>query len=100
MLALALLSLWLTASAKPATVQIVVDRMSFAQPNVSARVGDTLEWVNRDIVDHTATEKGRRVWDVTLAAGGRAAVTMTKPGVYDYVCRLHPNMTGRVTVRQ
>jgi plastocyanin len=82
----------------PANIQIVIDQFAFTKPEVRARVGDTIEWINKDIVDHTSTEKKSSAWNVTLATGKSAKVTMKTGGTFDYFCRLHPNMTARLLV--
>jgi plastocyanin len=61
------------------------------------KVGDAVEWVNGDIVDHTATEKSG-LWNVSMAPGKSAKVVMKKAGTFDYYCRYHPNMIARLVV--
>jgi len=57
---------------------------------------DTIEWINKDIVAHTATVRGD--WDVTIAANSSASLVLKKAGTVDYYCRFHPNMKGRITI--
>lgn len=101
-------SLWLLALAvanavlasplaAPAAVQIVIDQFAFSTPRTPVHVGDTVEWINKDVVDHTATEKNK-AWNVTLAPGKSARVVMKAAGRFAYYCRFHPNMTGTLTV--
>ncbi len=52
-------------SALAATVQITMDKLEIAPAQVSAKVGDTIEWVNKDPFAHTATAKNGD-WDVML----------------------------------
>ncbi|HEX9159960.1 MAG TPA: hypothetical protein VF835_07005, partial [Rhizomicrobium sp.] len=64
---------------------------------VTAHVGDTVEWTNHDFVAHTAT--GRKGdWDVNLPVGKSGRTTLKKPGLTEYYCRVHPNMTGKIEV--
>lgn len=96
---LALLALALAAGAVPAeaaTITVTVDKMAFSPAEVEARVGDTIEWVNKDAFAHTATVKGG--WEVMLPVAKSGAVTVEKPGAIDYFCRFHPNMKGRIAV--
>jgi plastocyanin len=79
------------------TVRVGVDKLMFAPAQVSARVGDTIEWANGDFVAHTATTRTKQ-WDVVIPAKGMAHVTLKSPGVFEYYCRFHPNMVGTVTV--
>ena len=79
------------------TMRITIDNLEYAPSSLDARVGDTVEWLNRDSFTHTATAKGE--WDVTLAPAERARVVLKKAGTVEYFCRFHPNMKGRIVVR-
>ena len=83
-------------SAHAEMIQVFIDKLVFSPAEVQAKVGDTIEWVNRDVFAHTATATNR-AWDVAIAPKQRARLTLTKPGVEDYFCKYHPNMKGRVT---
>ena len=82
---------------EPKVVQIVIDKVAFGSTPAGLVAGDTIEWVNKDLFDHTATSKTAE-WDVVIPAGKKARVVMKKAGVFDYYCRYHPNMTGKVAV--
>jgi plastocyanin len=79
------------------TVRVIVDKLKFDPPKISAHVGDTIEWASSDFVVHTATARNKD-WDVTVPAKGMGRVTLEHPGEVDYFCRFHPNMTGRISV--
>jgi plastocyanin len=83
----------------PKVVQITIDRATFGDTPAGIKVGDIVEWENRDIFDHTTTAKAG-AWDVVIPAGKKARVTMKKAGAFDYFCKFHPNMTGTVTVKK
>jgi plastocyanin len=85
------------ASAHAETIQIVMDKMVFSPTETVASVGDTIEWVNNDILAHTATARNGH-WDVAIAANKTVSLVLKKAGPIDYYCRYHPNMTGRVIV--
>lgn len=78
-------------------VEIKIGDLAFAPRDVTVRLGDTVTWVNADFIDHTATDSNG-AWDVTIAAGQSATLKPTEPGVFSYICRYHPDMTGRLTV--
>lgn len=84
------------AQAQAETVRVEVDRLTFTPAEISVKVGDTVEWVNKDILAHTATVRGD--WDVALPANKSGSRTMTKAGSVEYYCRFHPNMKGRIVV--
>ena len=80
------------------TVQVKISDLAFSPVEVTARVGDTIQWVNDDIVDHTATATKGGDWDVMIVAGKQAELQLTRAGEIDYFCRFHPFMTGKITV--
>jgi plastocyanin len=78
-------------------IQVIVDKLVFAPVDVNAKVGDTVEWVNKDAFAHTATATNGD-WNVTLAPKQNGQLVLKKPGTTDYFCKFHPNMKGRVIV--
>ena len=98
-LASALGSAFAPATAAPKVVTIVIDKATFGDPPAGIKAGDTVEWVNNDIFDHTATSKTGG-WDVVIPAGKKARVVMKKAGTFDYFCKYHPNMVGKLAIRK
>jgi plastocyanin len=86
-----------SVSAHAETKTITVENMALSPASVTAKVGDTIEWVNKDAFAHTATAANKD-WDVALAPKQSGKFTATKAGAVDYACKFHPNMKGRVTV--
>jgi plastocyanin len=79
-----------------ATIEVTIDKLVFSPGSVQAKVGDTIEWTNKDMFAHTATVKG--AWDVMIPAKSKGKVTLKTAGAVDYFCRFHPNMKGHVAV--
>ncbi|HET9175875.1 MAG TPA: cupredoxin family copper-binding protein [Pseudolabrys sp.] len=88
---------FLSVPARAETIQVTIDKLVFAPAEVSAKVGDTIEWINKDALVHTATARNGD-WDVNIPASQRGQIELKKAGTVDYYCKLHPNMTGRVVV--
>jgi plastocyanin len=84
-------------SAQAATIQISVENLEFSPADVSAKVGDTIEWVNKDVLAHTATARNGD-WDVMLPPKKSGTLVLKKAGAIDYYCRFHPNMKAKLTV--
>lgn len=84
------------ALAPAATIEVTIDKLVFSPTSIQANVGDTIEWVNKDVIAHTATVKGG--WDVTIPPKSKGKVTLKAAGAVDYFCRFHPNMKGHVDV--
>jgi plastocyanin len=86
------------APARAETIRVEISKVVFVPTQISARVGDTIEWVNADIVAHTATAKSKE-FDVVIAPNKTARQVLTKAGAFDVICRFHPNMTAHLDVR-
>jgi plastocyanin len=86
-------------SADAAVIQIKMANVAYAPAQVSAHVGDTVEWTNDDIVAHTATARNG-AWDVMIEPKGKGSITLKSPGTIEYYCRLHPNMVGSITASE
>jgi plastocyanin len=87
----------LCAPARAETIQITIDKLVFAPTEVNAKVGDTVEWVNKDALAHTATATNGD-WNVVTGPQQSGRVVLKKAGAVDYFCKYHPNMKGRVIV--
>ena len=86
---------------KPVTHTVLIEGMAFKRPTLSIRPGDTVTWVNKDIVEHTATTPplAKQPFDSRMIGAGKSwKRTFTKPGTYDYLCTYHPTMEGVVKV--
>ncbi|HEX7100142.1 MAG TPA: cupredoxin domain-containing protein [Acidimicrobiia bacterium] len=76
--------------------RIVISGMSFSGPS-TVSVGDTIEIVNMDEVPHTWTAEDGP-FDVSVGPGQTATYTFEEAGEFPYFCKLHPSMTGTITV--
>jgi plastocyanin len=79
------------------TIQVKMEKLGFVPAEITAHVGDTIEWVNYDFVAHTATARDGS-WDVLIPVNAKKTVVLKTEGTVDYYCKFHPNMTGRISV--
>ncbi|MFC5527762.1 plasmid stabilization protein [Rhodanobacter ginsengisoli] len=93
-----------TGAAKPTTSSpahrvhvIVIDRMQYGPMPSGVRAGDIIEWVNRDILEHSATARDGR-FDVDLKPG-RSVRSIATAGTVVVFCKFHPDMTATLVVR-
>ena len=93
----AALMLGASVSAHAATIQITMENLVFSPAEASAKAGDTIEWINKDILAHTATARNGD-WDVTMPPKKTVTLVLKKPGTIEYYCRFHPNMKATLTV--
>ena len=76
---------------------VEIGGFAFQPDTVRAAVGDTVVWINRDVVPHTATSS---VWDSgEMARSAEWRLVVESAGEVSYLCALHPSMTGVVMGR-
>lgn len=76
---------------------IVIDKMEFGPMPAGVRAGDIIEWVNRDIFEHSATARDGS-FDVDLKPGATVRTTATS-GTVAFFCKFHPTMQATLVVR-
>ncbi len=86
-----------SVSARAATVQVTMENLVISPAELSAKVGDTVELVNKDIFAHTATARNGD-FDVTIPPKKTVTFVLKKAGAVEYYCRFHPNMKAVLTI--
>ena len=79
--------------------EIGIDNFKFGPGTLTVKAGTKVVWINNDDVPHliVSTQNKFRQSPI-LDTNQRFAVTLTKPGTYDYFCSLHPMMQGKIVV--
>jgi len=95
----ALLLVAVAGTARAETIHVKIDQIAYAPAQISAHVGDTVEWDNNDIVVHTATARNG-AWDVTITPNSKGSIVLKSAGTVQYYCRYHPNMMGHIAVTE
>ena len=86
------------ARVEAAEATIVIENMRFTPPVLQAHPGDRITWQNRDLVPHTATAAG--VFDSKVIQPGKSwSYVIGSAGRVEYVCTLHPSMTGALVIK-
>ena len=81
------------------THQVIIEKFEFVPANLTIKRGDTVEFVNKDIAPHTATEEGDYLWDTgELAKNQTARIEFSDVGTSNYFCAFHPHMKAEITV--
>lgn len=88
-----------TTTTPPQTADhtIRITGFSFVGP-ASIGVGETVEVVNEDAVPHTWTSADNLWSSGTLTGTDTFLHTFEDEGTFSFVCSIHPEMTGSITV--
>jgi plastocyanin len=77
-------------------VDVSIQGFAFNPESIGVSPGDTVRWTNKDSASHIV--KGSTFESRSLAKGDAYEFVFTEPGVYSYICSIHPSMKGTVTV--
>lgn len=86
---------------KPVTHTVVIEAMQFKPATLTIRPGDSVAWVNKDIVEHTATTSAsaKQPFDSRMIRVGKSwKRSFKEAGTHDYICAYHPTMKGVIKV--
>jgi plastocyanin len=81
------------------THTVYMEGMGFRPQEITINAGDTIVWVNRDFVPHSATSAGAGFDSKAIDAYKSWRATIERPGDFEYVCTFHPTMTATLRVR-
>jgi plastocyanin len=71
--------------------------MKFEPAVVTVKKGDTVTWINNDLVDHDITEERSKLWRSSTLKPGQRYSRVVKTGA-DYFCSIHVVMKGKLKV--
>jgi len=89
---------WLAAAPRPKTHTVTIDASQFSPAELTVAAGDTVVWVNKDILAHTATAQSKAFDSKTLQPGKSFRFIAKQKGEFPYTCAFHP-MNGTLRVR-
>ena len=82
--------------AKMYTVEI--KEMKFIPADLTLNPGDTVTWINHDIVEHNITETTNKAWSSSGLLPGKMWSMVVQKNA-DYFCSIHPVMKGSLHAR-
>jgi plastocyanin len=87
-----------TRTASPTVTDAIdISDLAFSPASVTVPAGSTVTWTNHDIPPHDVTFADGEQSE-QLVNGATYQRTFEEAGSFDYVCSIHPQMTGRVIV--
>ena len=83
--------------------QVEIADYSFNPPDITISVNDTVTWLNNDTIVHTATRTEAPPFDTgaiqpTSTSGPIAFIVASPASGFEYHCKPHPHMRGRIVV--
>ena len=84
---------------KPKTHTVTIEGMRFLPEVLTVAPGDTVVWVNKDLVPHTATSTAGGFDSKDIQADKSWKFTIRKTGDFAYICTFHPTMKALLRVK-
>ena len=79
---------------------VAIAGFAFGPGKLSVAPGKTVTWVNGDDSPHQVTvTSGTQTRGPVMTKGQSYSQAFSTPGVYDYICGLHPSMKGQIDVK-
>ena len=87
-----------TAANRHKTDTVTIQQMQFIPASITVEKGDTIVWINKDMVEHTVKEeKNNWFYSDTIHPGRSCKMTSTENA--DYSCSIHPTMKGKIVIK-
>ena len=83
---------------KSQTHTVTIEGMRFQPEVLTVAPGDTVVWVNKDLVPHTATSKAGNFDSKLIEADKSWNYTVRTKGDFAYICTFHPTMKAMLRV--
>lgn len=81
----------------PSVDTILISDMMFQPGEIVIPKGDTIVWINQDLVSHCVTEIKSKWTSSSIPVGGTWKKQFTRTS--EYYCAIHPDMTGKIVVK-
>ena len=82
----------------PSLYIVQIEQMKFFPSDISVNAGDTIMWVNNDMVAHDITEEKNKSWSSSLLQPGKSWKLVVKEGA-GYYCSIHVVMKGSFKIK-
>jgi plastocyanin len=89
-----------TGAAAAGAIDVKIAGFTFGPGKLAVAPGKPVTWVNNDDSPHQITvTTGTPIRGPVMTKGQSYSRAFSSPGVYDYICGLHPSMKGQVEVK-
>jgi len=80
------------------TYTVRINNFAFDPADITVKAGSTVRWVNGDDVPHRIQFDDEHYSTLLLGSSQTGSERFFEPGVYPYICLIHPEMQGTVRV--
>ena len=85
---------------EPQTHILEIRNLQFIPAEITVNIGDTIKWINHDIIPHTATADDKS-WDSMLIGSGNEWEMIVEENTFtSYFCFYHPGMKATIRINQ
>jgi plastocyanin len=88
------------AAPPPPAVAIKIEKFAYGPQEITVAPGTKIVWTNRDETPHTVTSNDKSFASKGLDTDDKFEHTFASEGDFNYICTVHPFMTGVVHVRK
>ncbi len=93
-------AIFATAATPAPTIDLNIAKFAFAPKEITIAPGTKIIWTNRDETPHTVTSNDKSFASKGLDTDDKFEHTFASEGDFNYICTLHPFMTGVVHVHK
>ncbi len=86
-------------SATGSVTEVKIDNFAFTPGAITVKVGTQVTWINHDDIPHTVDSTEGKFKSAALDTDDKFQFRFAEPGEYQFFCRLHPKMTGKIVVQ-
>jgi plastocyanin len=88
-----------TPATPAADTTVSISQFMFAPTAMTVVAGTTVHWKNLDPEPHTVRSLDKGFLSNALDQNDSFAFKFDKPGTYQYICSIHPQMVGTIVVK-
>jgi len=82
-----------------ADVSVIIKNFDYSPMELSIAAGTTVVWKNLDGEPHTIASVDGMFRSPALDQNDSYSFTFNRPGVFKYICSIHPKMKAVITVK-
>lgn len=85
-------------STPASTDKVEMSGLAFKPGTITVSVGTTVTWTSKDTEIHTVSSQDNLFESGNMSRNDTFAYTFGQSGTFEYYCKFHPSMTGKVIV--